>query len=103
MLGVLKGTLKHNSGRVIMKVDGRPGFEIVFIRGESAGKAATKGSFAPDTESVMLVRGLRPMLGAATGSGVGGSSGKVSGTGEGIGRRMGVKGRRVRCRARCGK
>lgn len=46
-----QGISQSMSG-VIMKVDGRPGFEIVFIRGEIAGKVATKGIFAPDIESM---------------------------------------------------
>jgi hypothetical protein len=37
---------------VIKKIDGRPGFQIVFIRGQIAGREATKGIFAPDIVSM---------------------------------------------------
>ena len=33
---------------VVKKIDGRPGFQIVFVRGLIAGREATKGIFAPD-------------------------------------------------------
>ena len=46
-----RGVSQSMSG-VIMKIDGRPGFQIVFVRGEIAGKQATKGIFAPDIESM---------------------------------------------------
>ena len=46
-----RGVSQSMSG-VVMKIDGRPGFEIVFVRGEIAGKQATKGIFAPDIETM---------------------------------------------------
>lgn len=46
-----RGISQSMSG-VVMKVDGRPGFEIVFVRGQIAGKEATKGIFAPDIETM---------------------------------------------------
>lgn len=61
-----QGISQSMSGEV-MKIDGRPGFEIVFIRGEIAGKVATKGIFAPDIETMTTsgsaaggVAGTRP-------------------------------------------
>ncbi|MDE0888299.1 MAG: ATP-dependent Clp protease proteolytic subunit [Phycisphaerales bacterium] len=42
---------------VIKKIDGRPGFQIVFIRGQIAGREATKGIFAPDIVSMKATGG----------------------------------------------
>jgi hypothetical protein len=42
---------------VIKKIDGRPGFQIVFIRGQIAGREATKGIFAPDIVSMKAAGG----------------------------------------------
>ena len=42
---------------VVTKIDGRPGFQIVFIRGQIAGREATKGIFAPDIVSMKATSG----------------------------------------------
>ena len=65
----------------IMKIDGRPGFEIVFIRGEIAGRVATKGIFAPDIER-MTASGASAVEAAPADADRGGDRGGKSSSGD---------------------
>ena len=49
--------IEHSMTGVIQKIDGRPGFQNVFIRGQIAGREATKGIFAPDIVSMKATSG----------------------------------------------